>query len=96
MFFYSDSAATGGTVTPYHKQNANAAYIRHFQNLMFLKFVVANSDDRNERQQATIEIPICERKLTYWTRHANFDKDTVQREVDRIKREWASERRRAA
>lgn len=96
MFFYSDTAAAGGTVTPYHKQNANAAYIRHFGNLMFLKFVVSKSDDRNERQQATLEIPICERKLTYWTKHQNFDKDFVQREVDRIKREWASERRRAA
>lgn len=96
MFFYSDNAAAGGTVTPYHKQNANAAYIRHFGNLMFLKFVVANSDDRNERHQATLEIPICERKLLYWTRHANFEKDIVMRECDRIKREWASNRSRAA
>lgn len=98
MYFYSTTggAGEGGFTVPYHRQNANAAYLRHYGNLLFLKFVVSETKDRAERQQATIEIPICERKLEHWKRHANYEHDVVMAGVDKLKREWSSGRRQAA
>lgn len=93
MYFYSaTSEPFTGDPVPYHRQNATKRYLTHYGNLMFLQFVVAESQDRAERQQATLEIPMCEKKLKHWTHHANYDHDEAMRGVDRIKKEWAGRR----
>jgi hypothetical protein len=97
MYFYSSTGGErGGNVVPFHRMNANKHYLTHFANMMFLKFVVEADPDRANRHQANIEIPMCEKKLTYWSRHPNFERDIVDRDVQRMKREWSQPRSKAA
>lgn len=89
MFFYSETREPfDGSTVSYHKMNAVKGYLRHYDNLMYLQFIVANSDRAGERQQALKEITICEKKLKWWQQHLNYDHAEAMRGVDKIKRNW--------
>lgn len=89
MFFYSDRSEPLTHQIAYHRQNANKRYLFHFENYMFLNFIVQKSDKKSERDQALKELTICERKMGYWRRHVNFDQQIVANECARIKQNWA-------
>lgn len=77
--------------------NVNAAdpvraYVTHFGNAMYLRFIAANSTDGRERGQANKEIVICERKLAYWQRHPKWNAAAAAEAVAPIKAQWASRR----
>ena len=88
MFIYSDTAPKSGAMTPYHKQNADRGYLTHYANYLYLSFILNQSDSLAEKHQAQKELTICERKLNWWAKHANFNSDYVIAEVGKMKREW--------
>lgn len=89
MYFYSDTAPRSNSDINVWKMNGSKAYLRHFDNFLFLDFV-AKKGTRAERADAEKEILICKKKLSFWERHPNFDADLVQREKERKIREWKS------
>jgi hypothetical protein len=89
LFCYSDTEPRQTSSVPYHKQNAVKSYLTHYASLLYLQFIVKNSDDWREREQAQREQDICQRKLKYWTHHANYDHTEVLRGIEKLKKEWA-------
>jgi hypothetical protein len=89
MFFYSDNEPRQNSAVPYHKQNATKSYLTHYDNLLFLQFVIRNSDDQAERAQAIKEQEICQRKMKHWTHHANYDQKEAIRGIERLKKQWS-------
>lgn len=66
MYFYSDTAPKNASDINVWKMNGSRAYLRHFENFLFLDFV-AKKGDRVERANAEKEILICKRKLQFWS-----------------------------
>lgn len=87
MFCYSDSGPRAQTAVNVWNMNATKAYLRHFENFLFLDFIL-NNGDYNERQQARKELTICERKMRFWEKHPNFEALTVQREKEKLLVSW--------
>lgn len=88
MFFYSATPVKPDHAINLARINPTRAYLRHYDNLLFLTFVVNKSDKATERRQALLELPICERKLTYWKRQPTFNHDEAQREIVKKRKEW--------
>lgn len=89
MFFYKDDRED---FNPYvvKRMDPTKAYLRHYDNMLFLQFILNYSDDRVERHQANKEMVICQRKLDYWARSA--DKDAMLRGTAELKKNWTSRR----
>lgn len=89
MYFYSESV--GGKFDPSSvwRMNGSEAYLRHFDNFLFLDFIAKNGT-RAERAQVEKEIIICKRKLSFWEKHPNFDAELVAREKARKIKDWKS------
>lgn len=87
MFFYSDTASGSATPINIWKMNGSAAYLRHFDNYLFLNFMAKNGT-RAERYEAEKEIVICRRKLAFWKRHPNYEEHVVKPEVEKKIKEW--------
>lgn len=78
-----------GHVVPYHKLNATANYVKHFSNLLYLHFILHNRlATTRERMQASRELVICQRKLQFWMRHPNWNRQAVFEQVEKLKRDW--------
>jgi hypothetical protein len=91
MYFYSDTAPRGTSDINVWKMNGSRAYLRHFDNFLFLDFVTKKGT-REERAAVEKEILICKKKLTFWERHPNFDPEFVQAEKARKIKEWRQDR----
>ncbi len=63
------------------------AYLRHFDNLLFLSFVGENGTFK-ERQDVAREIQVCHRKLSYWEKHPNFIGVDARRGVEKLLKNW--------
>lgn len=88
-FFYEENQVRGGAPpVPYHDQDANRAWIGHYRNSLMLRFFEQNDPDIRQRAQARRELQICERKLEYWRRHANYDQQRAIRDAEVAKKEW--------
>lgn len=75
-----------------YKMNPNKIYRKHLENLFFLRFMAQHEDtDWLEKRQAEREIPIAERKMAFWERHPNFDKDQMVRDTEEVKRQWRTD-----
>lgn len=63
------------------------AWQKHVENRCFLFFMYTKGTC-SERQQASQELEICDRKIAFWERHPNFDKPAAQLANAKIKRNW--------
>lgn len=52
--------------------DAVKAYMRHYENSLFLTFM-SNNGTLDEKHQAKKEMEICERKMKYWERQPHFN-----------------------
>jgi hypothetical protein len=89
MFFYTDT----GPRTPVnpsliHNMDPNSQYAKHLDNWFFLKFILMNSTDWREKAQATKELAICDRKLSYWKRNPKFDTKRMMDDTLQLKKKW--------
>lgn len=76
------------------RMDPNAAYLRHYDNLLFLDFMAENGS-REERWQAEREMEICRRKMNFWKHHRNFDAQMVLKEREKRNQQWKREKRQA-
>ena len=65
------------------------AWKTHVENRKFLFFMYTKGTVP-ERQQASRELDVCDRKIAFWERHPNFDKVEAGVINSRLKREWQS------
>ena len=88
-FCYEDNPArfAGGSIN-YNTMKANEGYLRHYANYLYLDFIIANSDKMQERHQAAKELTKCEKKLDWWSKHANFESKVVLEGVAKLKKDW--------
>lgn len=84
MICYSDTEPRSGVPV---RVDPTKAYLRHYANLLYLKFLSRSSPDPRERGQALREMTICNRKLDYHYRTA--DRAELLRGIQKLKREWA-------
>ncbi len=87
MYFYSDTKPREHTDINVWKMNGSKAYLRHFENYLFLNFVAVKGT-REERASVEKEIILCNRKLSFWERHPNFDAAYVQGEKEKMIKQW--------
>lgn len=88
-YFYSDNPERPNTQIDVWKINGTKAYIRHYNNKLFLLFV-ANSPRSSfrEKLQAEMELRMCEKKLAFWHRHPNTDHEQLRRLIEKANRDW--------
>jgi len=87
-FIYADREPQSAFQIPYHKQNAVASYLRHYDNYLYLQFILMQSDKMMEKVQASKELGICERKMKHWEHHANYDQAVALAGIEELKRKW--------
>lgn len=77
-----------GRVIPYLQQDATGHWVRHYANSMYLKFFL-NHGDRWEKQRASKELDMAERKMTHWERHPNWNRAAAMKAAEGIKKNWS-------
>lgn len=87
MFFYSDTGPKTDFKANIWEMPANTCYLNHFSNFLFLNFMLKKGTFQ-EVQQATKELEICEKKLAFWKKHPLFNEDIVNKEKERMIKEW--------
>lgn len=89
MFFYTDTGPrTPMNLARLHSMDPNIQFEKHLENWFFLKFIIMNSKDWQEKAQATKELVICDRKLEYWKRNRAFDKKRQMDDTIKLKQKW--------
>ncbi|RWB95607.1 MAG: hypothetical protein EOQ56_28070 [Mesorhizobium sp.] len=90
-YFYTNTRDPDAPQLNVWKMNGTKAYLRHYDNYLFLDFVSKNprASDR-EKRQARLELTICEQKLSYWRKHPNYDEAEAQRGVQGLKHNWSA------
>lgn len=89
FFFYNENAKSTFTGRFYPEDyNANSMICKHLENYFYLKFILLKSDSISEKHQAAKELTICERKMNFWKRQANFCFDQYQKDISRYKKNW--------
>lgn len=88
MIFYSDSSEK--KAGRFNSENAPAVekYLEHYANFLVLQDIANKHYAPYEmRMQAEREMAICERKLLFWTRHANFVQEKASDGANKLLRE---------
>ena len=88
---YEEASGFSGALKLDHV-DAVKCYLKHFENLLLLQFLANHSPDRNERHQATKEMAIAERKMKFWERHHNFERDRALKGCEELKKQWQGKR----
>ena len=94
-FIYSDieEPRSSRSVVPYDRLNATKHWTTHFENYMYLKFLLeAPGSTFLERRRANKEILIADRKMAYWMKHPNFRLEEAEQNKIRIQKNWATKR----
>jgi cell division FtsZ-interacting protein ZapD len=61
---------------------------KHLDNYFYLRFLFEHSDDRSERLVANKEMQIAEKKMKYWERMPDFDKEEADAYLQKLKKTW--------
>ena len=90
MFCYSEGRQEPPAFfTPYSKQDATKAYLRHYDNLLYLQFILYNPKSTpKDRKQANSELLICDRKLNWWLKHCNINMVAVTEGKKLLNARW--------
>jgi hypothetical protein len=67
--------------------NPNTQYIKHLENLFYLKFIELKSDKFFELAQAKKEIEICNKKLKFWERKIT-NQELIDEKTKELKAIW--------
>lgn len=95
-FFYPSAPERSDSQINIWRLNGTKQYLKHYDNLLFLQFITKNPRATElEKRQARLEMTIAEKKLAFWSRHPNFDKEEAMRGVEALKRAWGSGERAA-
>ena len=94
MFCYSEGRTEPPSfLVPYSKMNATQGYLRHYDNLLYLQFILYNPKSTPaDRKQANRELLICDRKLNWWARHPNLNQADVAEGKKMLNARWGKKR----
>lgn len=67
--------------------NATKQALTHFENSLYLTFMMQNGNF-SERNQASRELSIAEKKVEYWKKQPNFDSEEFSRGCEKLKKSW--------
>ena len=84
MLIYSDTEPRGSGGPS--RVDPTRAYLRHYENYLYLQFLSRKSPDPQERGQALRELTIAERKLKFHERTA--DRAGMLSGIQALKRKW--------
>lgn len=87
MFFYSDTGSKKDLKINVWELDAVKCYLSHYSNFLFLDFMLSKGTYL-EQVQARKEIEICEKKLAWWKKHPTFNEEAVNKEKERMHKEW--------
>ncbi|OCP21969.1 hypothetical protein [Ensifer sp. LC54] len=88
---YDESVRSGPSNISIDRMDGTKAYLRHFENKLFLMFI-ATHGTRTEKWQAEKELTICERKLSFWEKHPRFVGDLARKGMEELKKNWRAGR----
>lgn len=89
MIFYTDTGPKSDfDPNLINRLNPNTMYIKHLENLFYLKFLELKSDNMVERHQAKKEIEICNKKLKFWERKIT-NQDLIDNKLSELKKIWS-------
>jgi hypothetical protein len=72
-FFYSENQPyTSNRPFRASDYNPNTQIKKHLENWFYLRFIQTQTDSIIERQQATKELTICDRKIEFWKRQPDY------------------------
>jgi hypothetical protein len=91
FIIYDDQPKTGGGFNPM-ELDPHKMYRKHLENWYYLNFIAIRSNLFNEKAQARKELEICTKKLTYWKKHTDFDKEVAAQITDNVKRTWMQDK----
>lgn len=87
MLVYSSEKYDGPPID-LTKIDATKAWFKHKENEQILKFFIKKGN-RVEKQEASAELIVCERKQKYWERHHNFVKEEAVRLCAQLDKNWS-------
>ena len=70
-----------------HSLNSNRQFKKHLENWFFLKLTLMNGD-RIQRHQASKELEIADRKLSYWANKRNFNLRQAETDIKELQSKW--------
>lgn len=92
MFFYSDTSVRAPFKGNIWAMNATKVYLGHYDNLLFLKFLMNNERSSFvEKAQARKETELCEKKLKFWSSHPNYSQADALNGCIELKKKWGTQ-----
>jgi len=88
MLIYSSEQEKLGPID-LDRIDATKVWLGHFANSLMLGFFIAKGT-RIEKQEASQELVICERKMKFWERQPNFELDRATAETSKLKTQWGN------
>lgn len=86
MFFYSDNDKSSVSFS-ISDLDASIMYMKHYRNFLFLDFM-ANNGSFKEKGEALKEIEICKRKMNFWKKKPDFNKENVMKLREIANKDW--------
>lgn len=85
-FIYADNQPFSGRPFCASDYNSNVQISTHLDNWFILKFMQMQTDSIIERHQATKELTICERKISFWQRQPDFCIEEFANSVEKLQK----------
>ena len=76
-----------GSMSNLARANATKHASTHFDNSLYLNFMLQNGSI-TEKHLASKELMIAERKINFWKRHPNFNKEEYLKNCEAAKKKW--------
>jgi hypothetical protein len=83
IFYSSTSSLSKGFPS---RKDATKAYLEHYGRYLVLSYIL-RTGDRDQKQQATTELDICERKMRYWESRSDYNIQAAIRGISQLKRQ---------
>lgn len=80
---------SGSLISQWSSAAVMGAWRVHIENRAFLFFMYSKGTYA-ERVQASKELDICDRKIAFWEKHTEFNKDEAARIIARVKSNWSA------
>jgi hypothetical protein len=91
MFICYDENAKSAFTGRLSNVDPNKAYLKHFANKLYIAFVMKHPESTvQERAQASRELAIADRKMTYWERNPEFSLAAIDTDMQKLKALWAT------
>lgn len=93
FIIYSDDTGSKGGGFDISKLDPVAMYLKHYDNYLFLSFILNKSKDVLEKKRASKELGMCEKKMEYWKHKVGFEKARMVSGVEERKKIWNETRK---